>query len=534
MKNYINREKTIFLLFFIILAGAILRIWGIEFGLPYFHHPDEQRYLIKAIGMLSSLDFNPRYFHNPPFLTYIYGFLVCVYFVVWKIAGIFLNLPGFGELWLNDPTSFYIIARSASVAFGVGTCVIIYNVGKKLFNKPIGLISSVLLSLCFLHIRDSHYAVNDVASVLFMILAFNYIVNVWKDGTTKSYIIAGIISGIAIATKYNTGLIVIPFILAHFFRQEGKEDRGWKRFSIFFVFCFIGFCMCCPWIILDARKFLIGFLWQLRLSKQPWLGASSESAFVQFLKTLFWGYGWIPCLFSVIGGVALAKRKQKFFLLIAFPLIYYILLGTSKLFFVRFVIPLIPFLCILAAFGIVHVSEYFPNSQKNRIIISLTLVAILQGLVFSVRHDYLIGKTDTRIIARDWIRRNIPSGSKIAMDGYSPNIKDFARDESTIGYNSKSFGISLPEKSLNDYRNEGYEFIVTSDFIRKRYTTSPERYRKYSDFYNSLEVDGGEIYSSDTYNKKIPFFLDEVYSPFWNIFILKRPGPCIRIYRIKD
>ena len=57
-------KKAIFLLFCIIFSCAILRIYHIGFGLPYFAHPDEGQYLNKALAMLSQFDFNPKAFNN--------------------------------------------------------------------------------------------------------------------------------------------------------------------------------------------------------------------------------------------------------------------------------------------------------------------------------------------------------------------------------------------------------------------------------------------------------------------------------------
>lgn len=531
--HFFGGRKIRPLLLSVILLGAALRIYHIGFGLPYVTHPDEGRYLPTAISMLSHLDFNPKYFENPPFLSYIYTFATCLYFIIWKILSLFLKLPHFKELWENDPTTFYILARGINVVFGVGTCLVTYRIAKKIFNETIGVISCALLSLCFLHIKDSHYAVNDVPSVFFMLLAFKYIVDVWVGDTTKSYILAGMVSGIAVATKYNVGIIVIPFLTAYLLKQHYKEAKGRWRFFIFFIFCLIGFYIGCPWIILDTKMFFKGFMTTLLYSKQSWLGCSAESSYIQFLKTLLWGYGVVPCLFWAIGSAFLAREKQAFLLLMIFPFTYYILLGASKLYFVRFAIPLIPFLCIASAYGIAHSSDYFSKFKKNRVIIFLTLIATLQGFIFSVRHNYLIGKIDTRIIARDWVRENIPSGSKILTEGYSPNLKDFVMDGSVKSYIFKEVWTDLPKKNIRDYIGEGYEFIVTSDFVRKRYTADKERYPIESNFYSALDVNMEKVFSSDICNKKVPFYFDEIYSPFWNLFILEKPGPCINIYKIR-
>ncbi len=541
-----DKAKNIILLACVFGMALILRLWNIHFGLPFFNHPDEAHYLPKAVGMLARLDFNPGYFHNPPLLTYIYAFFVAVYYMIWQVLGLFINLPAFKELWQNNPASFYILARAVSAVFGAASCLVIYSIGKKLFNKHIGLVSAVLLCFCFIHVRDSHYGVNDIAAVFFMLLAFNYIVDIWSEGDTKKYIFAGIFSGLAVAVKYNMGLIVCSFLAAYFL---GKS-RSWKKFSLYFVFFFLGFFLVCPWIILDMKAFWGGFVSQLKMAASPWLGGAAENSYFQFLKTILWGYGAIPFLFSFIGVVFLFIKSKKIFLLvIGFPLIYTILLGGAGLFFVRFTLPIIPFLCVLSACGIYFLSQHIGVGEGRYIkagicmIVLLTILAAAQGAVFSVRHNLLIGREDTRSIAGSWIEHNLPAGSKIAIENYCPNPGKWNFNaKETDKYNKRSnqkFIVKdtwryLAKTSIMGYREAGFTYIVTSDFIRRRYLADPSKYAAEVSFYNSLDGETEKVFSSGNCGGGVPFFLDEVYSPFWNIFILKEPGPCISIYRLKS
>ena len=82
------------------------------------------------------------------------------------------------------------------------------------------------------------------------------------------------------------------------------------------------------------------------------------------------------------------------------------------------------------------------------------------------------------------------------------------------------------------YIKDGVKYIITSDFIRMRYYSFPKKYSNEIRFYESLDEFGREIYSVSPAKRAVPFRFDEVYSPFWNLFVLDRPGPQIRVYQL--
>lgn len=526
--------RLIFLFSLLVIFGIVLRIWGVGFGLPSFHYADEDKYLTTAMLMWAHFDFNPHYFQNPPLLTYIYAFAIGCFFIACKILGFFASPQAFGRAYLIDSTNYYIIARIISTLFGAGTCIVVYQIGKKLYNRITGVIAGIFLCFCFLHVRNSHYAVNDIAGVFFLVLAFKYIVNIYTKGNTKDYILAGLLSGLAIATKYNMGIIIFSIPVAHYISLRSGALKNTRKLLFAFLLCFLGFFIVCPWILLDFKSFFKGFFAQLQLAREPWFGGSHENSYLQFMKTLIWGYGLIPLLLSIVGVISLMKERSKLLLIAFFSVLYFLVMGKSRLFFARFTLPVVPFLCIFSAAGLMFIAEYISHRKKIVVVTTVLLLAILQGLIFSLRHDYLISKTDTRIIARDWIKENVPPGSKILIETYGPNLKDFKNGKPLNGYQVKGGLVGqLPQKSIKDYKREGYEYIVTSSFVSDRYTRSPEIYKKEIDFYASLDIKAEEIFSVTNAEKKVPFFLEDMKSPFWNLFVLRRPGPRIKVYLIK-
>jgi hypothetical protein len=273
-------------------------------------------------------------------------------------------------------------------------------------------------------------------------------------------------------------------------------------------------------------------MWQFSLSKTGWWWRSPESSYLQLLKTLLWGYGAVPFVLSIAGGAALLmKKRQVFMVLWSFPLAYYVLLGASKLFFVRIAIPLLPFLCLSSAYGLWLILDRYYKGHKA-IACALLLLAVLQGMIFTIQYNVLIGRVDRRVAAREWIWNNIPSGSRIVAEGYSPRLRDFAQDREPRSYDVKDVWADLSKHGVSEYRSEGYRYIVTSDFMRARYESDSSRYPEESSFYEGLDKSCKMAYSSDMPDSDASFAVDDIYSPFWNIFKLHVPGPRIRVYDI--
>ncbi len=218
------KKKIPAVLLLIILFALALRLYGINFDVP---HPDDY------ITVQGAMHYGPAHaplnrfglyglYVWPAFtMVYIQSVLFSLYFIVGKISGLFPDMESFRNLYLSDPSSFHLIGRIMSVLFGIGTVWVLYHLGKKLYNHKVGLIAALFLSASFMHSMHSQYIRPDISSTLFSVLAILYCLLILEKGDLKSYAAAGIVTGLATATKFTSAVLILPVFAAHIM-AEGK------------------------------------------------------------------------------------------------------------------------------------------------------------------------------------------------------------------------------------------------------------------------------------------------------------------------
>jgi len=77
----------------------------------------------------------------------------------------------------------------------------------------------------------------------------------------------------------------------------------------------------------------------------------------------------------------------------------------------RWVVPLIPFLSLLAGFVLSQVVTSY------LVLGLLVLMMVFPNLVRIVKFDYLLTLPDTRTLAKSWVEENIPAGTSIVIEG---------------------------------------------------------------------------------------------------------------------
>ncbi len=105
--------------------------------------------------------------------------------------------------------------------------------------------------------------------------------------------------------------------------------------------------------------------------------------------------------------------------------------------------------------------------------------------------------------------------------------------ENINNHEIKNVQASLPKTSLDEYKQQDINYIITSSYVSRRYLDRPNEYPRENEFYITLEKEANQIFKISPSQGKVPFYLDEVYSPFWNIFVLDKPGPTITIFQIR-
>jgi len=214
----------------IVLIGFMLRIWGIEWGLPEVY--EEATPFYKAWNFWNwdaeGFDFNPHFFNYPSLYFYIQFMVQVLYYFFGLGTGLFANLSEFEKAFNNNPTTLILLSRLTTVLFGTTSIALVYLIGKKVFNETVGFVGGFFLAVSPLHIVNSQLISVDVPMTFFILLAFIFILSVYHSNKLKDYILAGVLIGLATGTKYPALLLVVSLFLAHTFKAREKK-QNWKQ-----------------------------------------------------------------------------------------------------------------------------------------------------------------------------------------------------------------------------------------------------------------------------------------------------------------
>jgi hypothetical protein len=191
----------------------------------------------------------------------------------------------------------------------------------------------------------------------------------------------------------------------------------------------------------------------------------------------------------------------------------------------RYMLPIMPALWLLSSRAVAAVSK----RHWIAMVAGLACITVIP-VVMLIRHDYEKTQSDTRVIAKEWIEANIPSGAKILMDGFryrfipSPPLQPSAstvtrqvtavgEEDSRVGrgvsrralslytqamqqvdgptYKLHSTAFGLQVQDLNDYVQACFDYVITSSYITRRFVrqVNQERFPKSVRFYKQIQTD---------------------------------------------
>lgn len=568
-----SKKKEGLILLIIILAGAIVRLQALDFGLPTeYVRPDEEVIIKRAMGFFTG-DLNPHFFFYPTFYLYLTFVPYIFYYLLLKLSGAILSIDDFFALFILNLSPFHLISRSISAVSGIISIYLIYLLAKKIYSKEIGLLSGLFLSLAYLHARDSHFGTTDVPLTLMVILSYIFITDILLSG--RRYLLAGIFGGLAASMKYNGAILAFPILVAHLLNKKNPEESFIKKIFdkklfISAIVMILSFLFVSPYILLDYKPFLKGMKIITRAVNEG-IEMKFDIGWIFYSKfTLRYGIG-IPLLLVSLLGIAylIYRHKKEDILLLSFPLLYYLLIGNSYGVFSRYMIPVIPFLCIFAAVAVYNFISSLSFLKKYSLIVSFVIsIIILFPSIYSLMNfNKIISMEDTRNLALNWIDRNIPSGSRIYMHGHYeyelPLLqKDFENIKEDISFIKKdlkgnpnfikligleyllkkgnyplkpNFHILRGESEYLDEKaliNLSPDYIITTEYYLDYYSSDSG---KLDNFLKKFCTHLKSFYPYDSSGEKPkPLFdpLDAFYVPYTRPDGITNPGPIIHIYRV--
>lgn len=413
------------LLVVVTLAVAVgLRVWGLDFGLPHFlTRPDEEA-VIAIAGRCFRRQANPGFFDWPTLFMYATCAGHVAYFNVGRWLGWFPTEYSFLVAGVQNPGPLFLVARGLSAACGVATVWNVWRIGGLLCDRRTGTVAAALLAVAALHVRDSHFGVPDVAATWLVTQAFYWTLSGTRTADWRTFLRAAVWGGLATSVKYNAALILLPglWVLLADGRMGRPGQRAWRavRFGGLAVLVFL---LGTPFAVLDWPAFVTGLANISAHLRDGHAAFEGRGWWVHVTTSLGLGLGWPMLVAGTVGLVAIAARDRRTgVLVILFPLAYYALVGSGRTTFARYILPVVPFLCLGAGWTVRVASRWAaargPRAASEPLVACvLTVLVAAPSAYAAVRSNRLLARTDTRLLAAEWIRRAFPEGTTVAQTG---------------------------------------------------------------------------------------------------------------------
>jgi hypothetical protein len=547
----------------VLAVAAGLRVWGVEQGMPFAYNADENAHFVpNAIGLFGH-GWNPHYFVNPPAYTY----LVHIVFDVW-----FGGRAGVSKALATNPTEVFVVARLTAAAVGTLAVWLLYLAGAKLFNRATGLLAAALLAVSFLAVFYSHLALNDVPTLAPIALSLWGTAGILREGRARDYLLAGVGLGLACATKYTGGIVLLPLVAAGAIRLAGPVGRyaAARGLVLAAVVALAAFLVANPYAVLDLAAFRDGLQHQADAADDALgkLGLTQSSGHLYYLWTFTWGLGWVPLVAAVVGlGLLFFDDRRALLVLGPAPILYVLYMGTQARFFGRWLLPVFPIACLLGAYAIVRLTQLAARRAPvlaPALAVLGAVVLLGQGIVYSLHSATTLSRADTRNEARRWLVDNVPADTKIVVEPVVPDAwatdigrpnhgtangarwskfptsrSNIAEDGSFVPgpgriVNIEDYERTLYPELIDKYVEKGSCWVVVGSSQRGRAEAQPDVVPRAIEYYRDLERRSTLAHEESPYRKgaaPVKFNFDWTFD-FYPL-AYERPGPVMQIYRLR-
>jgi 4-amino-4-deoxy-L-arabinose transferase-like glycosyltransferase len=479
------KPATVWLVLVLAVAAG-LRFWHLDHGLPYQVGIDEPQLMSRVLAMMRTGDLNPHFFDYPGLLFYVHLAIACVRFLIGAVGQEFRSLADV------DVAHLLPWARAFTAVLGVGTVALVHQVGMR-WGARHALLAAGLMAVLPMHVRESHYALTDVPVAFFTVLTFLLSLSASEHATLRPFLLAGVAAGLAMGTKYTAGLAILLPLVSAWMTLGARPSRLACAVAAVGAWL-VTFFIVAPYTLLDLPGFLNGFAHLMTYYRAP--GPDVDPAWLTYLKHVRLNLGWPASILLAAGlglGVVRAVKgpgRVRWTLLVAFPLVFFYFVSGQGLVFARYLMPAMPFACVLAAIAVISGVSLLrrfdiPRAPRTALIVALTVAAVAPPSVKAVQFVRTIGHPSTQSLAFQWLQQHAPQGAFVVVERSELQLP-------APRFRAESVR-ALTDRRYDEYRAAGVTYLVGTSQVFGRLAARPDAHRQEYDAYMTLLTLGREV-----------------------------------------
>lgn len=316
-----------------------------------------------------------------------------------------------------------LLGRWLTATFGAATIGLVFLAGRELAGPRAALLAATFFALAPVPAIDSRYANVNVAMAFWATASFWALLRWQHRGGMRNFLFGAACIGFAGASKYN-GLALfatVPVVVALRISPRHHASRALRACGAAALVCLAAFAMGTPYTVLGYESFLEQISQEVAHQTQGHLGADVTAGVGayrpvvhQFLAGLPLTLGLPGYLLGLVGCALLARRGVAASLLFATAvLVLFVPVAATNVVFVRYLIPLAPFLSLSA--GLAADSLLAARSAPTRWI-GRGVVAVAIGYTAALSADIARQmKPLPTERASAWLDRHVAAGEVVQV-----------------------------------------------------------------------------------------------------------------------
>ncbi len=400
----VQRRGESLLLIGILILSLALRLYDVNWDEGHHAHPDERWISIVATeirwpdDLSTAFDphattWNPLYNYNESKAAgeyrmrhFAYGHLPLYLLTV--VAWALHNLAPLAEKlgapeglvhWLfmaNTYDGFPQVGRHLSALFDTGTVLLIYWIGRRVYDRRVGLLAAAFSALTVIQIQLAHFYAFDPVATFFIMVALLGAIRMAQEGDVRSAVLAGVGAGCAVSSKFSA----LPILAAlgigalipawRALRRHGVNSpqmavqlsRGVKLALIAILCAILSFAVTSPFALLDWKAYRISVIEEQGAMVRgkadfPYTRQyrGTTPYLYQIEQQVRWGMGWPLGVIAFLGfGWVLARAargraRPEEWVLLSWAVPYFGITGAFMVKFMRYMLPVVPLFALMGA-----------------------------------------------------------------------------------------------------------------------------------------------------------------------------------------
>ena len=496
------------LLLIVLVVAFGVRVYGIQWDQGGLYHPDERQVLMvsSGLGWPSSLDqfldadaspLNPRFFAYGSLPMYLLKGIATV-------ADLFQDRP-------LDLNGLAMLGRLLSSLADLVTILLVFLIGRRLFNAWVGLLGGTLFAFTVLSVQLAHFFTVDTLLTTIVTATLYFSLRLMQEGKLRDGLLAGVFVGLAVSTKVAAAPVLLPVFLAWTLSIR-KDPRAllsgwtWREAGVLASGLVITgavaaavFIVTEPYALLDFESYKRGVLEQAGMASgrldypytRQFIGTTPFWFHIQQLSVFGMG---LPLGIAAWGGFAYAiwrvfrRAAPGAVILLSWALAYFLMTGGIQVKFMRYMAPILPVLTLYAAVLLWEARARWrwrlgglrPGEWAIAVVVGFTF---LYALAYA--NIYSAPNTAERMSA--WIKANVPVGVTVLQESWDEPLRGLPE----AGYNVPQLGLYEPDdggkaNALGWQLAQAEYIAIYSQRIYVSTSRLPERYPITRTYYAKL------------------------------------------------